>query len=45
MEKPKGYETLRAQWGNKMISAREAAVALGVSTPTFIKWVKESAGE
>jgi len=45
MEKPKGYEALRGQWERKEISARKAAEALGVSTPTFLKWVKESAHE
>ena len=37
IEKPDGYETLREQWENSEISARKAAVALGVSTPTFLK--------
>lgn len=45
MEKPEGYEALREQWGRKEISARKAAEALGVSTPTFLKWVKEPAHE
>lgn len=45
MEKPKGYEALREQWERKEISARKAAEALGVSTPTFLKWVKEPAHE
>ena len=45
MEKPEGYEALREQWERKEISARKAAEALGVSTPTFLKWVKEPAHE
>ena len=45
MEKPEGYEALRKQWERKEISARKAAEALGVSTPTFLKWVKEPAHE
>ena len=45
IEKPDSYETFREQWKNKKISARKAAVALGVSTPTFLKWVKESVNE
>ena len=45
IEKPDGYETLREQWENSEISARKAAVTLGVSTPTFLKWVRESVDE
>ena len=45
IEKPDGYEALREQWENSKISARKAAVALGVSTPTFLKWVRESVNE
>ena len=45
MKKPEGYEALREQWVRKEISARKAAEALGVSTPTFLKWVKEPAHE
>ena len=45
IEKPDGYETLREQWETSEISARKAAVALGVSTPTFLKWVRESVDE
>lgn len=45
IEKPDSYEVFREQWKNKEISARKAAVALGVSTPTFLKWVKESVNE
>lgn len=45
MKKPEGYEALREQWMRKEISARKAAEALGVSTPTFLKWVKEPTHE
>ena len=45
IEKPDSYEVFREQWKNKKISARKAAFALGVSTPTFLKWVKESVNE
>ena len=45
IEKPDSYEAFREQWKNKEISARKAAVALGVSTPTFLKWVKKSVNE
>ena len=45
IEKPDGYEALREQWENREISARKAAVILGVSTPTFLKWVRESVNE
>ena len=45
IEKPDGDEALRGQWENSEISARKAAVALGVSTPTFLKWVRESVDE
>lgn len=40
-EKPDNYDVFREQWENKGISARKAALALGVSAPTFLKWVKE----
>lgn len=45
IEKPDGYEALREQLENREISARKAAVILGVSTPTFLKWVRESVNE
>ena len=45
MKKPEGYEALREKWERKEISARKAAEALGISTPTFLKWVKEAAHE
>lgn len=45
MEKPEGYEATRARWAAKELSARKAAELLGVSTSTFLKWVKEPAHE
>lgn len=41
MKKPEGYEEAHAKWAAKELSARKAAELLGVSTPTFLKWVKE----
>ena len=43
MGRPEGYEAVREQWVRREISARKAAEALGVSAPTFLKWVKEPA--
>ena len=45
MQKPQGYEEAFVKWTAKELSARKAAELLGVSTPTFLKWVKESAHE
>lgn len=42
LEKPKSYDSILEQWKQKGISARQAAKVLGVSTPTFLKWVKET---
>ncbi len=41
MGKPNGYKTLRERWEAGEVSARKAAEILSVSTPTFLKWVKE----
>ncbi len=41
IEKPNGYKAFRERWEAGEVSARKAAEALGVSTPTFLKWVKE----
>ena len=41
MENPNGYKTLRERWKAGEVSARKASEVLGVSTPTFLKWVKE----
>lgn len=40
--KPQGYENIRAKWKERQISARQAAKRLGVSSLTFLKWVKEN---
>lgn len=45
MQKPQGYEEAFVKWTAKELSARKAAELLGVSTPTFLKWVKEPAHE
>ena len=42
-DKPKGYETVLAQWQNKSLSARKAAEKLEISLPTFLKWAREQA--
>ena len=45
MAKPEGYEAIRARWAANELSVRKAAELLGVSTPTFLKWVKENVHE
>lgn len=45
MKKPEGYEDAHVKWAAKELSARKAAEFLGVSTPTFLKWVKEPVNE
>ncbi len=40
-KKPAGFERVRAAWENGVLSEREAAEKLGVSRPTFHKWVHE----
>ncbi len=41
MKKPAGYKGIRERWKAGEVSARKAAEILGVSTPTFLKWVKK----
>ena len=41
LEKLEGYEEICRKWKNGEISEREAAWRLGVSRPTFHKWVHE----
>ena len=41
LAKPPAYESIHAQWKSKQLSARQAAKALGISAPTFLKWVRE----
>ena len=42
MAKPAGFPAIHAQWEAGKVSARKAAEALGVSTPTFLKWANAS---
>lgn len=44
MERPKGLESVKAQWLRGELSARAAAKQLGVTHSTFLKWVKECSG-
>ena len=41
--KPEGFPAIHAQWEAGKVSARKAAEALGVSTPTFLKWANAPA--
>ena len=41
LEKPEGYAEIRRQWESGKLSERKAACLLGVSRPTFHKWVHE----
>jgi len=40
LEKPAGYERAKDEWLRGEISAREAERRLGVSSRTFLKWVR-----
>lgn len=40
-KRPKDFFDIRKMWLERKISAREAAKRLGVTHPTFLKWVKE----
>lgn len=42
MERPKEFETLRREWENGHLSARNASAQLGITHRTFIKWSKGS---
>ena len=42
MEKPVSFPAIHAQWEAGKVSVRKAAEALGVSTPTFLKWANAS---
>lgn len=44
MERPEEFETLKAQWKNKQLSAREAARRLGITHRTFLIWAREEIG-
>ena len=41
MERPAEYETVKARWEAKEVSAREAARQLGVSHSSFLRWAHE----
>lgn len=45
MQKPSGYDQIYLQWKNEGLSARQAALQLGVTHQTFLKWTKEENGE
>ena len=40
-ERPKEFTDLRCEWKNEQISARKAAVQLGITHRTFLKWATE----
>jgi len=40
MERPQEFESLRTEWENGHMSARNAAAQLGITHRTFIKWAK-----
>ena len=40
-ERPKEFADLRCEWKNGQISARKAAVQLGITHRTFLKWATE----
>lgn len=44
MERPETFDTLKIQWQEKRISAREAARQLGITHRTFLRWVNEKNG-
>ncbi len=45
MEKPENYEKVKEMWLNHEISGRGAAKLLGVTGPTFEKWVRNEQKE
>lgn len=42
MERPAEFEALCIQWRKKQLSARKAAVQLGITHRTFLKWAEEN---
>ncbi len=44
MERPAGYEMLKAQFLEQQVSARAAAKQLGITHSTFLRWIKEENG-
>ena len=45
MERPAGFDRIRAQWEKGLISARKAGEQLGISHQTFLKWAAKSGPE
>lgn len=45
MERPAGFDRIRAQWEKGLISARKAGKQLGISHQTFLKWAAKSGPE
>ena len=45
MERPAGFDRIRAQWEKGLISARKAGEQLGISHQTFLKWAVKSRPE
>lgn len=41
MERPVEFQTICAEWESGQISARKAAVRLGITHKTFLKWAEE----
>ncbi len=44
MKRPAGYEKLKALYQTNKLSARAAAMQLGITHSTFLRWVKEENG-
>ncbi len=44
MERPAGYENMKAQFLEHQVSARAAAKQLGITHSTFLRWVNEKTG-
>lgn len=40
MERPAAFEDVKSAWQRGEVSARQAAASLGISHPTFLRWVK-----
>lgn len=41
LERPPNFDGIHAKWKEGSISAREAAIRLGISRQTFLNWTKE----
>ncbi len=44
-ERPKSYPDIKSEWEKGLISARKAALSLGISHKTFLKWVETDSAE